>query len=258
MITIIKTEFLKLKRYNIILSGIFMMLLSVVLTIFTSTANDGSFWDFRYLYEQVIKNNMTLIFPVCITLISGYIMNREYDNDTMKNILTVPISYKKLVFCKLIVCGVVSILFGFCCFVFTIIGEKVMNYPGFTVRYAIEALFSITANSLFLYIATMPIIVLSWRKQKGYLIGAIAAFVYGYSGLLASSKMALANIYPITATLGLIGYRSYDVSVNWNIGLNIISIALMILLSILITIKTNINLDNSKEKKKKVKTKKGW
>ena len=61
MITIIKTEFLKLKRYNIILSGIFMMLLSVVLTIFTSTANDGSFWDFRYLYEQVIKNNMTLI-----------------------------------------------------------------------------------------------------------------------------------------------------------------------------------------------------
>ena len=55
MITIIKTEFLKLKRYNIILSGIFMMLLSVVLTIFTSTANDGSFWDFRYLYEQVIK-----------------------------------------------------------------------------------------------------------------------------------------------------------------------------------------------------------
>ncbi len=35
MITIIKTEFLKLKRYNIILSGIFMMLLSVVLTIFT-------------------------------------------------------------------------------------------------------------------------------------------------------------------------------------------------------------------------------
>ena len=50
------------------------------------------------MYEQVIKNNMTLIFPVCITLISGYIMNREYDNDTMKNILTVPISYKKLVF----------------------------------------------------------------------------------------------------------------------------------------------------------------
>ncbi len=92
MITIIKTEFLKLKRYNIIVSGIFMMLLSVVLTIFTSTANDGSLWDFRYLYEQVIKNNMTLIFPVCITFISGYIMNREYDNDTMKNILTVPIS----------------------------------------------------------------------------------------------------------------------------------------------------------------------
>ena len=58
MRAIIKTEFLKIKRYHIIWAGVGLMLLSVLLTLFTSTANDGSVWTFSYLAEQVIKNNM--------------------------------------------------------------------------------------------------------------------------------------------------------------------------------------------------------
>lgn len=77
MAIIIKTEFLKLKRYHILWAGIALMLLSVLLTLFTSIANDGSVWDFSYLSEQVIKNNMSTIFPMCITLIAGYIISRE-------------------------------------------------------------------------------------------------------------------------------------------------------------------------------------
>ena len=77
MVVIIKTEFLKLKRYHILWAGIALMLLSVLLTLFTSIANDGSVWDFSYLSEQVIKNNMSTIFPMCITLIAGYIISRE-------------------------------------------------------------------------------------------------------------------------------------------------------------------------------------
>lgn len=42
MRAIIKTEFLKIKRYHIIWAGVGLMLLSVLLTLFTSTANDGS------------------------------------------------------------------------------------------------------------------------------------------------------------------------------------------------------------------------
>ena len=86
MIAIVKTEFMKLKRYYIIWAGIALMLLSVLLTLFTSIANDGSIWDFSYLSEQVIKNNMSTIFPMCITLITGYIISREQKDDVLKNI----------------------------------------------------------------------------------------------------------------------------------------------------------------------------
>lgn len=83
---IVKTELWKLKRYNIIWAGISLMLLSVLLTLFTSMAKDGSVWDFRYLIEQVIKNNMSTIFPMYITLISGYIITREQKDDTLNSI----------------------------------------------------------------------------------------------------------------------------------------------------------------------------
>ena len=55
MVRIVKTEFYKLKRYHILWAGVALMLLSVLLTLFTSMANDGSVWDFAYLTEQVIK-----------------------------------------------------------------------------------------------------------------------------------------------------------------------------------------------------------
>ena len=60
MVRIVKTEFYKLKRYHILWAGVALMLLSVLLTLFTSMANDGSVWDFAYLTEPVSYTHLTL------------------------------------------------------------------------------------------------------------------------------------------------------------------------------------------------------
>ena len=83
---IVKTEFYKLKRYHILWAGVALMLLSVLLTLFTSMANDGSVWDFAYLTEQVIKNNMSMIFPMCISLIAGYMISREQTDAALRRL----------------------------------------------------------------------------------------------------------------------------------------------------------------------------
>ena len=152
MVRIVKTEFYKLKRYHILWAGVALMLLSVLLTLFTSMANDGSVWDFSYLIEQVIKNNMSMIFPMCISLIAGYMISREQTDDTLKNILTVPISFKRLLTGKLIVCGVLSIIFGLICSLFTIIAELLVGFPGFQVTLALKSTLQITAVNFFLYL----------------------------------------------------------------------------------------------------------
>ena len=259
MVRIIKTEFYKLKRYHILWAGVALMLLSVLLTLFTSMANDGSVWDFAYLTEQVIKNNMSMIFPMCISLIAGYMISREQTDDTLKNILTVPVSFKRLLTGKLIVCGVLSIVFGLICSLFTIIAELIVGFPGFHFSLILQAVLQITAVNFFLYLAVLPIIIITSRKSSSFLIGVIVAFVYGYGGMFAAGNMTLANIYPITASLGMIHYRSYDAAVRWNTVTCMVSLVIVVAISAgLILCMKQKEPKQVKKKAKKVAPKKGW
>lgn len=260
MWNITKTEFIKLKRCNIIWAGIALMLLSVLLTLFTSIANDGSVWDFNYLIEQVIKNNMSTIFPMCITLISGYIIASEKKNDTLKNILTIPILFKEVLFSKVIVCGFLSLFLGIICTIFTIMGEMIVGFPGFSFQLSIQALLQISLINFFLYISVLPIIIITTRFSSGFLVGVIVAFVYGYGGMFAAGNMTLSNLYPITASLGVIQYRSYDPAVNWNIPLCILSLGVILLISVILIYFTKNpgELQSSSKKASKPIQKKGW
>ena len=125
MLRIVKTELWKLKRYHMIWAGVFLMLLSVLLTIFSSTALDGTVWTFSFFTEQVIKNNVTMIFPMCITLIAGYIIAREGNDDTLKSILTIPVSYNSLLWGKLLVCALLSLFLGLVSAAFTVIADGI-------------------------------------------------------------------------------------------------------------------------------------
>ena len=259
MIRVVKTEFYKLKRYHILWAGVALMLLSVLLTLFTSLANDGSVWDYAYLSEQVIKNNMSMIFPMCISLIMGYMISREQTDDTLKNILTVPVSFQMLVSGKLIVGGFISLMLGIVCSLFTLITELFIQFSGFSIPLAIQSIVQISAVNVFLYLAVLPIIVLTSRMSSGFLVGVIVAFVYGYGGMFAAGNMTLSNLYPITASLGLIGYRSYDVAVHWNIPLCLCSILITVAIAaLLIHCMKNKESTQTKKRSKKSAPKKGW
>ncbi|WP_321003276.1 ABC transporter permease [Eisenbergiella porci] len=225
MVTIIKTEFVKLKRYFIIWIGVSLMLLTVLLTLFTTMADDGMVWDFQLLFEQVVKNFVTMIFPMCITLISGYMISREYTDDTLKNIETLPISFQKLLAGKLIVSAVLSFFLGAVCFAFTVIANFIMGYDGFALLPAITGLVQMTLLGFFLYLTMLPIIVLTSRQKGSFLVGVIVAFVYGFIGMFANG--ALQSIYPVTAALGIINYRAGAEGIAWNIGLCFISVLTM-------------------------------
>lgn len=77
MLKIAKTEFYKLKRYSVVWIGVATMLTVVLLTRFMATASDGAVHTLEYFSNSVIWNNFSLIFPATITLIAGYIIERE-------------------------------------------------------------------------------------------------------------------------------------------------------------------------------------
>ena len=44
-----------------------------------------------------------------------------------------------------------------------------------------------------MYIAVLPIIIITCRKAGSFLVGVIIAFVYGYGGMFAAGNMTLAK-----------------------------------------------------------------
>ncbi len=259
MLRMVKTEIWKLKRYHMIWAGVFLMLLSVLLTLFSTTALDGTVWTFSFFAEQVIKNNVTMIFPMCIALIAGYIIAREGKDDTLKSIMTVPVSYSSLLWGKLLVCALLSLFFGLVSAVFTVIADLMMGFPGLSAESILQTFIQIILNCLFLYIAVMPVIAFAARVPSGHMVGTIIAFVYGYGGMFASGNATLANTYPITASLGLINYRSYDSAVHWNAFTCLFSMIAALLISavFVFTAKENTPVKAAKNHKKPT-TKKGW
>ena len=259
MFRIMKTEIWKLKRYHMIWAGVLLMLLSVLLTVFSTTASDDTVWTFPFFAEQVIKNNVTMIFPMCIALLAGYIIAREGKDDTLKNIVTIPVSYRNLLCGKLLACALLSLFLGLVSAVFTIIANLLMGFPGLSAISVLQAFTQIILNCLFLYIAVMPVIAATARVANGHLIGTIVAFFYGYSGMFAAADRTVASLYPVTASLGLIRYRSYDPAVHWNGIICLFSIltAFFIAAICVFTAKTSAPVKTNR-KQKQVISKKGW
>ena len=97
MVRLIKTEFLKYKRYNILWLGIVSVLFSIILAAFQLAGTNNSVVSYAGLSEGVIWNHFSLFLPFTFTLVVGYSINREYTDFTLKNILTVPVSKFRLI-----------------------------------------------------------------------------------------------------------------------------------------------------------------
>ena len=87
MICIIKAEFIKLKRLHILLIGMIGMTFPSILSIFTQKVSIPEKqirnFDFTTLFNHTLWNSTTIFMPVIFTLIGGYLINREYKDDTL-------------------------------------------------------------------------------------------------------------------------------------------------------------------------------
>lgn len=252
MLRVVKTELVKLKRYFIFWIGASLMLLTVLLTLFTSMAEDGIVWDYPFLWEQVVKNLFTLTFPMCIALVAGYMIDRETKDDTLKNIVTVPVSFRKLMAGKLIVAGLLSVLLGAVCYGFTVAASLLLGYEG--LRWAVVPgdLLQGCMLTLLLYITVLPIVIAASRLGSGFLAGVILAFVYGFIGMFAKVP------YPTLCVLGLVGYRSGAEGVYWNKPLCGAVVGALALLSVLMIGCAQKPGDEKRAAKKGAVPKKGW
>lgn len=223
-------ELIKIKRNPILLIGFFAVLISVGYSVFQMHLGNkaGDKMNFELLNYVLVFNNTTLVFPTAFTLFGGYLINREYESDTLKSLLSIPIAIRKIFIAKLIITGVFSMLFGLASFALTISSGYFLLQFDITFELLSLSLKQICGMAFFNYIAISPIIVLSARKRGYYMFGAGLAFLLGLISLFVG-KSALTNFFPITAGYRLVDYAaSYETS-NPIVSLTVYSIIILIL-----------------------------
>jgi ABC-type transport system involved in multi-copper enzyme maturation permease subunit len=219
MINLIITEFQKLKRYSILWVGIAAVLFSALLAAFQQSSSNG-IMQYESYANSVIWNNFSMAFPFMIVLIGGYMINREYVEHTLKNMLTVPISFCRLLTGKVITAGIITALYGFFSFLCTFVLGALFFQGGMSPLLVMKSFFQLVGLGLCCYLAVLPIIIFFCKKQNGFLAGTGLAFVYGFCGIFIAGR-ALTDYYPITAGLGIIKFTG-DGSLTFNLSVEII------------------------------------
>lgn len=236
MINLIVSEFTKLKRYSIFWIGITAVAFSALFAAFQTFGTNHAAADYQGLWESVIWNNFSLVFPFTITLIGGYMINREYVDQTLKNLVTIPISIHALLAGKLIVLGFVTIGLSVFSFLCTLIIGVFTGCNGMNILTILLSFQQIVGMGICCFIAVLPIVIVFAKKVNGFFAGVGLAFVYGFCGIFIAGRN-LQDFYPITAGLGLIGYGgniengmiTYNPSLGFSILLAVIILSIVML-----------------------------
>lgn len=209
MLNLLKAEFMKLRRCQILLVGFVALALCPVVQygsqlIVAPEYRDANY-DFAHLFENVVWGNSQIFLPISLVMIGAWLIDRESADDTLKNILTVPVAMPKLLGAKLTLMGLLALFFGLYSAVFSLITGVLVGLDGLTAALFIKSAAQITAAALTTYIVCMPLILLFGQMRGAYLGGSILAFFMGYS-ILFFKNGALASVYPFSAALVVVGF----------------------------------------------------
>lgn len=209
MLNLVIVEFVKIKRYNlqwILITGAFFPVLMTALQMSILPEDSGISLSYHDVVTGLIWNNCTIAFPFVIAVIGGMMMDREFTDNTLKSVLTVPVAFRKLLAGKLVATAVLSQVLAVLNFAGSIIIALILGVADITPTELGLALLNTCLISLCSFVAVAPLIAICAHKQGRYLAGIAVAFVYGVVGVFIAGR-ELGQIYPVTAGLYMIDFE---------------------------------------------------
>ena len=209
MKNLIQTEWQKLCRCQILLVGIVALALCPVAQYGTQLMVNPEIrdpnYDFAHLFASVIWGNTQVFLPISLVMIGGWLIDRENTHDTMKNLLTIPVFYSRLLGGKLAVTALLSLLFGLYSVAVTVLTGTLAGLPGLTPGLILQQGGQVVAAAFTTFLVCMPMILIFGQMRGAYLGGSILTFFLGYCILFFKSGFLL-SAYPFSAALVLAGF----------------------------------------------------
>ena len=138
MWNLLKSELLKLRRCQILLVGIVALTLCPLVQYGSQLIVEAEYqnpnYNFQTLFENVVWGNTQIFLPISLVMIGGWLIDRESALDTLKNIMSIPISMPKMLGAKLLLVGMLAVLLGFYSVGVTVITGLTVGLSGLTVE----------------------------------------------------------------------------------------------------------------------------
>lgn len=232
MLQLVTCEFKKLKKSNIlwiIIAGAFFSAFVTFMQFKMALSIDDQVSDFEEFYLSAIWNNFCMSFPFVITIMGGMLCNQEYSSGTLKSIITIPVSIKRLYIAKIIITGVLVLALSVINYFFVIAGANLLHLQGIESFLILKAFLQILGMGIFIFTAVLPLIIWGFRKINGYYPMIVIAFMYGFCGSFLLPR-GVGDFYPITAGLRIVKYA--DLPEGSTLAA-VTTVAMMVLISIL-------------------------
>lgn len=198
MVNLICMELLKLRRTSLLWVGVAAGLLAILVSFYLAAADRMTQYTVAIFMGNLVANNQSTLFPFVAVLTVGRMMEWERTSRTLQNLLTVPVPFCRLLTAKLLTGGLLAVVYSLLQWILGIICCVLLHLPGVGAAALFRDLLILSGSNLLVYIAVLPIVVLTSQFSGGYVAGTVFAVFYGYCSIFASGH-GFTAFYPVSA-----------------------------------------------------------
>ena len=241
MLTFIEMEFLKLKRSNIFLLSIMGAILPPLLMFIATFAFDET-QTFEMLFSSVNMYMSALFAILLFAIMISYLFGREYNEHTLKTILTIPVSRGKFLLSKYVMFLAWILILTVVTSASTLVFGFVAGLDGFSVKIVVDSFAQLLFANVLLFLTFSPFVFVS------LLITNMVPAMVGGAGLTLVNMLIYGQTWapyvpwvcPYLIASGEIAEYSASITVSYAIILATFAIGLIV--SYIYFTKTDVSL----------------
>ena len=241
MLTFIEMEFLKLKRSNIFLLSLIGAILPPLLMFIAVFAFDEGH-TFELLFSNVNMYMSALFAILLYAIMISYLFGREYNEHTLKTMLTIPVSRGKFLLSKYVMFLVWILILTVVTSLSTMVLGFVAGLDGFSLKLFIDSFAQLLFANVLLFLTFSPFVFISL-----FITNMVPAMVGG-AGLALVNMMIYGQTWapyvpwvcPYLIASGEIA--EYSGSVTLSYAVILVTFAIGLVISYIYFTKTDVSL----------------
>lgn len=194
MLKLIKCEFWKLKRKRFVSFVIFSALLfPIPFTALVLKGSLGSINAFDGLFGMLITIGEQIMLPAILGIIAAMLFFMERDNNTLKNLRTIPVSPGKIATAKIAILFILGLIYSLVTVASAMVGGFI---AGSSVGNVFYKLWLSAVTSVLYTAGTLPVVIAIVFFNRSYIFSIILTFFYtmfdfslAYTGLASQAPV---------------------------------------------------------------------